>query len=129
MSIVATQNDLYFDHAQVTFAATADQRPDCVVNPAIGKHATRFGFLPPGCFDLGNCTGVRALVLSYEDLSAIPSGSLLYTCNVSIAASAEVGASDLLCSMALGSDADGHAIPIGCPDGRIEVAFDNPPSS
>lgn len=129
VSIAGLQNDLYFDPTQVTFAATAQKRPDCVANPAIGKEATVFGFLPPGCFDHASCTGVRAIVLSYEDSSAIPSGSLLYTCNVSIAASAEAGATDMLCLMALGSDPEGHAIPIGCRDGSIEVALDNPPSS
>jgi len=127
-AIVATQNDLHFDPTQLTFAGTASGKPDCAVNPAIGKEATSFSFQPPGCFADDSCTGIRALVLSYEDLSAIPSGSLLYTCNVSIAASAEVGASDLLCSMALGSDAAGHAIPVDCPPAQIEVVLDNLPS-
>jgi hypothetical protein len=130
VEIVATQNDLYFDPTQVTFAATADNEPDCVPNPALGKEDTRFGFLPPGCFDDGSCTGIRTIVLSLgEQQTAIPSGSLLYTCNVSIAASAEVGASDLPCWMALGSDGQGHAIPLGCPDGSIEVALDHPSAS
>ena len=125
MSITATQNDLYFDPARVTFAVTADKRPDCVPNPAIGKHATQFGFLPAGCVDFGNCTGVRALVLSFTDLTAIPSGSVLYTCNVSVTAVAEPGTvSAMTCSMALGSDPDGVAIPVGCPDSWIEVEPD-----
>jgi hypothetical protein len=126
-SIVATQNDLHFDPSQVTFAATASGKPDCAVNPAIDRESTSFSFQPPGCFADDSCTGIRALVLSYADLSAIPSGSLLYTCNVSIAASAEAGSSELLCSMALGSDATGHAIPIDCPPARIEIGLDNPP--
>jgi hypothetical protein len=69
-------------------------QPDCTVNSAIGKQAF-FSFQPntPGSPCSGtSCTGIRALVfaVNQQDSTAIPDGSTLYTCNVSI----KVGTAD-----------------------------------
>jgi hypothetical protein len=60
--------------------------PNCSVNPDLGKGGF-FSFLPSGCIPTtaGNCTGIRALIVAVDNLTAIPDGSTLYTCTVQIA--------------------------------------------
>jgi len=67
-------------------------RPDCSVNPALGKGGF-FNLLPDGCAPTspGSCTGLRALIITIDYPSAIPDGSTLYSCNVSIASNASTG--------------------------------------
>ncbi len=120
--IVATQNDLSVDGDQIALVENTDGDPGCVVNPELGREATTFRFQPPDCGITGSCTGVRALVLSFFNLDAIPSGSVLYTCNVAILANAEPGAVYALpCALALASSPEGDPIDLECEDGAIEV--------
>ena len=87
-SVAGAQNDLVFGNGVVV--ASRGARPDCTVNSAINKGATAFGFTPSGC--RGNeCRGVRVLIFSFTNLRAIPDGSLLYTCRVSISPNAQAG--------------------------------------
>jgi hypothetical protein len=79
--IAGTQNDLTFPSGGVI--PTVDGSPDCAVNPDIKKGGTSFAFLPPGCSGSA-CTGMRALVLALNNVTAIPDGSVLYTCNVTL---------------------------------------------
>jgi hypothetical protein len=89
-----------------------DNGPSCSVNPAIGKEGF-FTFLPHLCsndatktctadFDCTpgtctgactgtQCTGIRAIILSVDDLNPIPDGSTLYSCEVAIASAAAAG--------------------------------------
>ncbi len=91
--IAGTQNDITLDPTFGSFApsATNPAAPDCTLNPNIGKSGTgaspSFDFQPAGCSGAG-CTGIRALVFSITNSTAIPDGSVLYTCTVNIAASA-----------------------------------------
>jgi len=87
--------------------------PACTVDPAIGKGGF-FTLLPhvcsnnatqtcsvdtdctPGtctgaCTPGTNCTGIRAVILAVDNVSAIPDNSTLYSCTVSIASDATVG--------------------------------------
>ena len=89
-AVAGAQNDIAFDSVNVPIAATADGKPDCAVNPSIGKEGTVFGFLPVEC-SRTTCTAVRAVVVSFANNDPIADGSVLYKCNVSIAAQAAPG--------------------------------------
>lgn len=116
--VAGTQNDISFQ-AGARVAARANGRPDCAVNVAIDKGATTFAFQPSMCTG-DACTGVRALVLSFDNTDAIPTGSVLYTCKVAIAASAS-GSLPLTCSNSGASDPDGNALTTTCTNGTVTV--------
>ncbi len=59
--------------------------PDCTVNSAIGKGGF-FSFINSGA-------GIRAVILGLTGSTAIPDGSVLYTCNFNIAAGLADGTS------------------------------------
>jgi hypothetical protein len=109
------QNDIAFA-SNIRVAARANGRPDCTVNPEINKPASSFAFRAPGCSGEA-CTGVRAIILSTEDVDVIPDGSLLYTCNVSINAStnATLALSNVIMSTPAGGRVDGT----GNQDGEV----------
>lgn len=88
--IADVQNDLSFD-AMTPIVATPEGRPDCWVNPGIGKDDTGFAFRPSGCSAGRDCTGVRAGVFAFGDDRGIPAGSVLYTCRVEIEHDALLG--------------------------------------
>jgi hypothetical protein len=67
---------------------------------------------------------MRALVLSFSNLTPIPDGSLLYSCRLSIAADASLGPHALPCSGPDASSPDGEQIAIACPDGEVDVISD-----
>src|SRR5262249_31065261 len=79
VEISGVQNDLGYDPSRIAVSARSDGKPDCAVNPALGKEGTAFAFQPSGCAPPFGCTGVRALVLSFSNTDPIPSGSRLYT--------------------------------------------------
>ena len=113
--VAGTQNDIGFDVAAARVVADASGRPDCTVNPAIDKDATGFNFLPNGCDPAIDCQAVRAVVISIENVDAIPSGSLLYECNVAVEPDAPPG-TGLRCEEAGAAGLEGEAIPTGCND-------------
>jgi hypothetical protein len=117
--VLGTQNELGLDAAGVAFAAKVNKKPDCSVNPAIFKTLSGFAFLavgtPPVTCDptAGACTGVRAIVapgLGDEDVALIPTGSLLYTCKVQIAADAAGGITPITIDHVRASDPNGVVI-------------------
>ncbi len=89
-SVAGTQNDIGFDSINTPIAAFANGRPDCGVNPDIGKGAASFAFLPSGCSG-GGCTAMRAIVFSTDNSAPIEDGAALYTCTISIAPTARTG--------------------------------------
>jgi hypothetical protein len=126
--VAGTQNDIAFEAAAPINAVNG--QPDCTVNSAINKTATTFAFQPSGCGGTSGttCTGVRALVLSFSNTSAIPSGSVLYTCNITIGASAS-GSLPLTCSNAGASDPGGNALTTTCTNGAVMVGTGGTPTS
>jgi hypothetical protein len=122
-SVAGTENEIHFPlEAQIAGTQVGENVvPDCAVNPAIGKEATGFTFLPNGCTPGTDCTGVKAIVLSISNLSAIPDGSVLYTCQVAIAADAADGDYTLACANPGASDPDGVALETDCVDGTVTV--------
>jgi hypothetical protein len=125
--IIGTQNEIAFDSTNTPIARLPNGKPDCAVNPDIHKTESGFAFL-------AGCTGVRAIVapgLADEDVVAIPSGSVLYTCKVNIAASAPPGEYPMVLSGISLSDSSAQHVPgaIGI-DGKIVVlATSNTPTS
>lgn len=103
-----TQHDIGFS-APIAVAERSDGRPDCV---ALGDFlsASSFAFQPTGCKG-ASCTGIRALVLSVDGVTAIADGSVLYSCNLNVAADAVSGQYPLPISGVIVSDTDGRAIP------------------
>ena len=117
--------------------------PDCSVNSALGKGGF-FSFLPQICSggsNAGNqctvnsdcpggscgqcsgatCTGIRALILAVNNLAAIPDGSTLYTCNVSIASDAALGDHTLAISNMRAGDTSQAPINEACVSGHCSV--------
>jgi hypothetical protein len=72
--VAAAQNDIGFA-ALTPIASDAEERPDCTVNPEIGKDAASFVFLPADCSPGVDCSGVRAVVAG--DVNPIPDGAIL----------------------------------------------------
>jgi hypothetical protein len=122
VEIAATQNDIAFDPL-TPIAANSQGGPLCIVNPEIDKGDTSFSFQPPGCTVGTSCSAVRVLVLAFDNLDPIPSGSVLYTCQVVISPDVEIGeAYPLSCSLAAASSPEGEPIAIRCEDGEVEIA-------
>ncbi|HSP95953.1 MAG TPA: hypothetical protein VL049_01735 [Candidatus Dormibacteraeota bacterium] len=119
-SVAGVQADIAFDSINTPLAATGSGRPDCTVNPDIAKEATAFAFQPPGCSG-ASCTAFRALVLSFSNVDPIPDGSVLYSCNVNIAAGAAAGSYPLIVSNVGMSTPDGQAIASTGTDGEVLV--------
>ena len=67
----------------------------------------------PGCMPAVNCTGIRALVFSFDEATDIPDGAALYTCALEIDSGVAPGAYSLAVTNVLGSTADGKAIDTG----------------
>ena len=114
--IVATQNDLVF-HGGIRIDSGAGGRPDCTANPAINKNGSSFAFLPAGCSG-ETCTQVRAVVVSLENVDAIPEGAVLYTCRATLTdVEARVEVTGVVAS-----DANGDPIPgVGGREGFLCV--------
>ena len=122
VEVAGTQNDITFD-MDAPIAANEEGDPDCTVNPAIMKNGTTFAFQPIDCTPGTDCTGVRAIVLALDNLTPIPSGSVLYTCQVAIADDA-TGIHPLTCSNASSGDPDGNRVGTVCTNGMITVEED-----
>jgi hypothetical protein len=79
--VAGLQYDLNLDGLNATFLRNSDGLPDCWVNPAINKPATRAGFLPQNCVG-EHCSRIRIIVFSVLDTSPVPTGEWLYRCRV-----------------------------------------------
>jgi hypothetical protein len=121
------QNDIIFDSVNAPIAAKASGKPDCSANPDINKEGTVFGFLPAGCSGT-SCTSLRAIVISYENTGAIPDGSVLYTCRVSIAEDATAGTYPLaLTNVVISSPTGTRLSPVEIDNGGTVIVGVVPP--
>jgi len=118
-AVAGVQNDLRLS-SHLRVATRPDGRPDCAVNPDIGKPASAFVFLPSGCRGR-DCTAVRALVLSLDDVEPIADGARLYTCAVTIGPRAPLGELVLAFEGVSASTAEGVDVAIGAVDPRVIV--------
>jgi hypothetical protein len=119
--LAGTQNDIGFDPRQIAIPAKSNGKPDCAANGALGKEGTAFSFLPSGCQKSGNCSSVRALVLSLSNVEPIADGAVLYTCRVTIAAGASAGAHPLAISRVGFSSPNGQAVHGAGANGSVTV--------
>jgi hypothetical protein len=124
-SVVGLQTDLRLLE-QAPVAITETSEPACRINPAIDKLDSRFAFQPAGCTD--DCTHVRAIVLAFDNLDPIPSGALVFECDLSIRATAAPAVYPLTFVLVEAADALGRATPIDGIAGALEVhaASDHP---
>ena len=125
---VTLESDANIAGAQVDIAYAAaaavvakDGAPDCTVNPDIDKNDTSYAFQPSGCTPGEDCTGIRAIVLSLENLDTIPDGARLFSCNVALAADAS-DTYPLTCSKAGAGNDEGNKVGADCTSGTITVA-------
>jgi hypothetical protein len=112
VDVVGTVNEIIILSPEIRFATGADGRPSCTVNPEIYKDAT----FTLDCDEAGVCT-LRALLLASGNLDPIPDGSILYSCEISIALDATSGAYPLVCATSTAND----TLSAACVDGSIEV--------
>jgi hypothetical protein len=122
VEVAGTQNDIAFD-PRTRVVANEQGNPKCMVNPAIDKGQTSFAFQPVDCTPGTDCTGIRALVLALDNVTPIPDGSVLYTCEVMIANDA-TGSFPLTCSNPGAGDPDGNRVGADCTNGAITVAVE-----
>ena len=120
--VTATENEIAF--------GPEVQLVNCEQNPDINREASAFSFSPSGCAPGVDCESMKALILSFSNLDALPDGTRLYTCNVlgvgggSAAATISGAASDtfpLNCSAPGSSDPAGAPLSTSCSDGRVDV--------
>src|SRR5262249_6795746 len=110
--IAGIQNDITYS-TQAPIAAKADGTPDCTVNPDIHKEATAFRF---------TIEGLRAVVLSFENVDPIADGAVLYRCRVDVSAQATYSSYPLDVSNVIFSDPLGQRVPdVGGIAGTIFV--------
>ncbi len=121
-AVLATQNRIDFTRSAFV-AATDVGEPDCAVNQAIGKEASAFRFLPLGCDPNHDCTSVRAFVLSFQNLTPIDDGAVLYTCGVQVAVDAPAGVYPLGIEERGASAPGGTFLPADGVAGAVEVTL------
>lgn len=117
--VVGTQNRIGFS-PPLRIPALANGAPDCSVSQSINKSGTGFRFVPTGCIGTA-CTGVKAFVLSLENLDPIPDNSLLYSCRVTVAANAATGDYQISNTGLGASDAAGHFLRADGANGTVRV--------
>lgn len=119
-SIGKLENIINFDSLATPILANASGKPDCSVNPAIGKLDTIFEFLPKGCSGTA-CTQVRAVVQSLTSVAAIADGAQLYSCKVKIARDATTGIYQLVASSLKAFDVRSLPIKLTSLSGQISA--------
>lgn len=118
--VAGTQNDIAYNPAQVSVpVAGGTGKPSCRVNPDInkkidGSETFGFGFLKgtAACNPTSEtCDGLRAIVLSTDNVDAIAPGADLFTCDFAIAAGlANDTQIPLSVSNPIGSDPSGQRL-------------------
>ena len=120
--VAGTENELAFDlGAPIVFTS-------CQVNPEINKPQTAFAFRPNSCVPGANCSGVKALVISFSNLDPIPNGSTMYTCDVLLMPEATPGDYPIDCFAPGAATPDGNAIDTDCVDGQVTILPGGPPA-
>ncbi len=119
--VAGTENELVFDGGTpIVFSS-------CQVNPDINKPSSAFALRPNDCLPGINCSGVKAVIISFFDLAPIPNGSTMYFCDVFILPGAAPGDYPIDCVAPGAASPQGDAIPTECVDGRVSVLAEGPP--
>jgi hypothetical protein len=107
-----TENEITFDPAAPIVG--------CTISPLFAGLLSSTTLRPQDCTAGVDCQYLLALISRIPPL-AIPDGTLLYTCNVSLAANAEVTSYPLACSSPIASNPSGTPVPAQCTDGQVQV--------
>jgi hypothetical protein len=108
----------------LTVATTAEGAPRCTAR--LGSDAARFAFLPAGCTPDTDCRAVQASLPAAAIPAAAPQFSILYECDVTIAAAAPLGDYPIPVREASAHGPEGAAALLTY-DGRVKV-FDAAPA-
>ena len=96
----------------------------CETNPAIGKDLL-VNLGPASCHNgLQPCTEARTITLSLDNLDPIPSGSVLYTCNVDLHTNTVPGTYTVFIDQAVASNNQGTTQPVR--GSALELSFVSP---
>jgi len=117
--IAGTENDIVFGPDVQLLRAGIIRA--CRINPAIDRSASAFSFSPSGCTVGTDCESIKALVLSFTNLSPIADGSVLYTCDIEVPAGTAPGEYELTCANPGASDPDGNSVDADCANGLVTV--------
>ena len=108
--IVAAQTEVLFDSLNIPLVPRQDGTPDCNRNSELTKQFL-VDYRPQGCVGQ-DCNVVRLVVYSsIYPLSAIPDGSVLYTCHIRISSSAPLSTYPLTVQRVILSDPEGQVVP------------------
>jgi len=113
-------NDVAGTENDITFGPEV-QLSNCLVNPAIDRSASAFSFTPSGCTPGTDCESVKALILSFTNLTPLADGALLYTCDATVTGGTAPGEYTLGCANPGASDPDGNSVDSACEDGTVTV--------
>jgi hypothetical protein len=112
--VAGTENELAWDN-------TALDVFECEVNEAIDK-SLQDTYRPSGCEGTAfACNEFKGIVINFGDLSPIADGSVLYTCKVSVSASAAPGEYEVACNLPGSSDPSGGSWDTTCSSSTITV--------
>ncbi len=120
-SASAVNIDLTFDPLNTPIVGLYTGAPSCVANPALLDVAGAFLFRPPDCVG-PSCNNLFGAVFPTFPVRAIPDGSVLFSCEISVRPEAAPGLYPLNINALVVADLLGSPIsnPIGI-DGFIEV--------
>jgi hypothetical protein len=119
--VVGTQNELTLPRG-LQVPPRLNGRPSCEVGDEVpGPTGASYSYLPAGCTVGDDCTGLRVLILSLENVDPIADGTVLYSCSIDIAAAAAPGTYVLAMSGVKASNIDGGAVDASGIDGAVIV--------
>jgi len=124
VEVAGTENELAWNTGELSVS-------NCVVNEAIDKDL-QSTFRPADCTEGVDCNEFKGIIINFSDLSAIPDGSLLYSCDVGIAggttAAVLSGATEftIACNNPGSSNPDGESLITTCNDAIVNVVDPTP---
>lgn len=111
---------------QARLLAAGEDGAACSVGAGIDSDCVNFLPLPPGCTPGTDCTGMRAVIVGACLGQAIPSGTVLYSCEVEVDLAAEEGQYPLQSITGGASNPSGGPVDLSGSDGVLivdEAAF------
>lgn len=94
----------------------------CQVNPSINKSASAFALRPIGCTPGVTCNSLKALILSFTNVTPIADGSVLFRCQAQISGAAPGGIYLLDSRLEGAANPNGAEVILSGVDGSIVVA-------
>ena len=125
--VIGVVADIRFDPLTPVLQDDVGQ-PRCAVRGTPVDDSTAFFFLPRACVERGTCDYVSADFRVTDDPDrAFPSGSVMFSCRVAIAASAVPGVYPFFCQSADLRTYDTGFISTDCRDGAVRVLAPDTP--